>query len=163
MPVGPDEHVRWLDVAVDDAETVEALEGFDQLRKDVAQARLVERSTLGCFPRADGYDRPDVARERFTVHQVHGEEPVAPVVQQFMRGHQVAVRHLRQDAELALEAHEGRPLGVAQHLEGDLSGALPIERLVDHAEAAFADLTQEFEPLGAGEARRNRLHWGCGR
>ena len=57
-------------------------------------------------------------------------------------------------AELLLEQQDRGAVDVAQRLERDLLAALAIERLVDHAHAAHAELADQLEALGSGELAR---------
>ena len=63
------------------------------------------------------------------------------------------MRQVGQQAELALESVERARLDPRQRLERDLHVALPVQRLVDDAHAAGADLALDQEAPGVSQGR----------
>ena len=64
-------------------------------------------------------------------------------------------------AELLLEQQDRGAVDVAQRLERDLLAGLAIVRLVHHAHAAHAELTDQLEALGSRELARVQQLSGC--
>ena len=93
------------------------------------------------------------------VDQLHREEPLVARRDQLMQRHQVRVHEVGQQAKLVLESIQRARFDPGQRLERDLHVALPVERLVDHAHAAGADLALDQEAPGVSQGR-SRLGMG---
>ena len=131
-----DQHVRRLDVAVDDAFRVRVLHGAADLHEQLqplARRQLVSVAELG---------------DRHAVHQLHHEVRPARVGGAGVEHlGDVLVVHQRQRLALGLEAgdHLARVDARLDHLERDLAadGVLLLGH-VDDAEPALADALQEL-------------------
>ena len=83
--------------------------------------------------------------------ELHGEKPVAGVLEQLTEADEVAVPHVLQLAKLVLEAQHRVGAPRLQRLQRDHRVALAIERLVDHAHPTGADPAPHLEAGGALE------------
>ncbi len=132
------------------------IESGNQLGQRRAQPWLVEHTLaappfVGCV----GRTWAGVLDERRAVDdELHREEPMLTIGQQLIQSDQVFVRDVGQRAELALEAVEVRPFGLAEYLEGDTGRTFAVEGFVDDTEPAFAETPNQLEALGAGEDSR---------
>src|SRR3954469_7397745 len=67
------------------------------------------------------------------------------------------MRHVGERAELVLQLVDARGVHTRERLERNLGAAPEIERLVDHAHAAFTNATRDLEPaLGELDATRKQ-------
>ena len=135
-------HVGGLEVAVHDPGAVRGLEPGGELERERQRGRRSERS------------RSLEARgERLALEQLHREHRDVPrlgrVAEHVVDAAHVGMRDPAREADLALEAIA--PLGVgpaigADHLERDRLAELAIERSVDDAHPALAELAADLEP-----------------
>jgi hypothetical protein len=92
-------------------------------------------------------------------HELHGEKPLAGMLDQFAQAHEVRMHESLQCAKLLLEAQQSSRFLPAQQLERDAVAVLAIDGLVHHARAAASELADDAEPIGRHE-RRAHCH-GC--
>jgi hypothetical protein len=92
--------------------------------------------------------------ERSAVDELHREEPLVADGEQLEEERQVRVRQIGESAELRPEAIAPTSVEALQRLEGDAEAALSIVRLVDDAEASFAERAGDLESLRRDRALR---------
>jgi hypothetical protein len=128
--LGRDEHVRRLEVAVQQAGAVQRVDAGGELAERVAQDGLGGRGAA----RADELEPADAGDE------LHRQVPLAAgrVERELLDGDEVAVAEVGGAAELLLEPLDRRLVGARQRLEGD-PAALRIAPLEDDTHAAAAD------------------------
>ncbi len=158
-----DQHVRRLDVAMQDAGAVQGRQAFDQRRQHGAQAIEAQRSVgePDRRPRPPAPARPwarwlgeaaivvgarrgagadvgaEVLEEAAALDQLHREEPLV-AREQVIEGDQVGVDDVGEGAELVLEAVRVDAVDVAHGLERDLGLLDPVVDPVHDAHAAGA-------------------------
>ncbi|MCY1008834.1 hypothetical protein OV079_25410 [Nannocystis pusilla] len=148
-----DEHVRRLEVAVEQALLVQRGDAEHELADQRAQAAVaVGRAHEGAERRAQ-VDAADV---------LHRDEPQVALRVQLVQRDEVRVADLGHAAELVLEAVQLRGAHAEQRLHGDALARARVGRLVYGAHAAGAERAQD--PVRADLAgqcgRRRRLRAG---
>jgi hypothetical protein len=135
-----DQHVRRLEVAVQQVVGVERLDRERQLADQPAHARRV------AAPHSHGGAHVDALDE------FHGDAPRRPVRHQLVERHQIGVTDPGHAAKLVLEAVQLRGAHPQQRLDGHARAVSPVDRLVDDAHAAGADLAEHrVRPEFAGQ------------
>ena len=136
MLVGVEQHVRGLDVAMDEALRVRRVERVRDLCDDRERARRIERAL-----------RAQELAQVGALHEAHDEVEAAVELARVVDRHDVRVlerhRQLRLAREALAEAFVGRELGRHQ-LQRDDALEAEVARAVDHAHSALPD-----ELLGA--------------
>jgi hypothetical protein len=143
----PDQHVGWLEVAVDDAVVVRVGEGLG--RGD--QVRQERKLVVGCR----GAGR--CIGERGPFDQLHRKErlaarPVPDLVQRDDR----RMLQARGDSRLAAEAADRLGGGVEQDLDGHRPVVPPVPGAQDPPHAAARDLVDDEVVVGCHGACRER-------
>jgi hypothetical protein len=140
-----DEHVRGLDVAVDEALLVRGVERLGDLGEELDRALRLERPLLG----------DDLGQVR-ALHVAHREEEDAGLLSCLVDGDDVRVIERGGDARLAQEALAKalvlRELG-RDHLERDLASQALLVGTVDRTHASSAD--ERLDAIG-GDLRPRR-------
>ena len=181
--VVPNEHVRWLEVAMNFSGVVERSETAGELRERVPEPGDVEnatrdghrrvrlrkplyRSRLG-KPHA-GDERGEVvwaqsaahvAHEVDPIHELHREEGVAVRRRnELVKLDEVRVNDVRKRAKFAFELLHLRRAGADQGLQRHVSATLAIERFVHYAHSPGAETRAYLEPARqrAGQIRQHR-------
>ena len=156
-PVGCDQDVGRLDVAMKLAPVGAAPNPVDELPEDVPDALRMERRRRRRSTNV--FDEVDA------VHELHREETIGAVHDELVQRHQVRMRDIRQAAELALEPVDvGRPRAKQRFQRDDFVADLVVD-FVDDAHAASAQLPAHREALGPSElrARSKRGQWRLNR
>ncbi|MCO5166675.1 MAG: hypothetical protein M9894_09950 [Planctomycetes bacterium] len=135
LAVGADQHVRRLEVAVQDAARVRVVHGVGDPRQEVDGA--VERQGAAV----------EQVLERGPGDEVHGEERDPLVDAVAVDGDDVPAREARQRAGLALEALARVGVVVAddEDLERHVAPALEVAGAEDHAHVPAGDLARDLE------------------
>ena len=131
---GVEEHVRRLDVAVQDPRLLGALEPLQHVQHDVHRRAGLERAVR------------DPVGERAARHQLHGDVGEAVVRAGVEHVHAVGIGQGRGDAPFLLEAlQRPRRLGaqLREHLQGDVAVVDLARRLPHLGEPAFAERADE--------------------
>jgi hypothetical protein len=89
--------------------------------------------------------------ERPALDELHREEPAVLGRHELVQDDQVGVHEIGESPELALEAIEGFPARLPQHLEGDPRFALPVVGGIHDAETSGAEARLHREAIGARE------------
>jgi hypothetical protein len=92
------------------------------------------------------------SNELHAVDVLHREEPQALLERELVERHEVGVRHVGDDAELALEPHARGGVVGEQRLQRHPAAALAVDAFVDAAHAAFA---QPADHVVATDAHRS--------
>ena len=112
--------------AVDDVETV------DELCQTGAERAVV---------------RSDEGHQRRAAHQLHREEPVPAVGEQFVEGDEIRVGDVRERPEFPLKTIKRGAFGVAEDLQRDAGAARTIDGFINNPEASFAQSPDQREPF----------------
>ena len=185
-PLGGDEDVRRLDVAVHAPGAVQRDERPRQLGERRAQPllaiggadpgvtrppRAVARlrggaAVVAARPRPGrhrgqhprGLRAAHVAAEIDPLDQLHREEPLRPLGDQIAEAHQVGMADVRDRPELALEPEQQVGVDDGQELERHGHRVGLVERLVDDAHPAPTEESHQSKPRGPPERDRPQLH-----
>ncbi len=142
-----DQHVRRLEIAMDLAAPMDRVEPRGELTHGIAQAGVgPARRITGTHP----------VEERPALDELHGEEPVAAVVEKLAKAYEVAVLDVDPGAKLGLEPVQRLRVELAQGLERDDHRALAIVGLVDHAHATLTEHPAQLESVAPGEVLLGR-------
>jgi hypothetical protein len=93
-----------------------------------------------------------VLEEVAALDVLHGEKPGLALREQLVQSHEVRVMQIGERAELALEAVDAERVDTPQRLERDLGFALPIERQIHRAHAAFTKAALDREAIAPEQA-----------
>jgi hypothetical protein len=152
-----DQHVRRLEVAVQQVVGVERLDRERQLADQPAHARRVATTHSHGGAHVDALD------------EFHGDAPRRPVRHELVERDQIGVADPGHAAKLVLEAVQLRGAHPQQRLDRHARAVSPVDRLVDHAHAAGADLAEHrVRPEFAGQrgdgggARGVAVDWFAG-
>ncbi len=127
-----EEHVRGLEVAMDDPSRVQSRERREHVEADPDRLRDFERTVLQSLV------------QRFAVEQLHGDEQVALVLADLVDLADVGVVHAGGGAGLAPEAAPRRVVVAARdHLQRDRPFEPLVARRIDDAHAALAQLVRD--------------------
>ena len=103
-------------------------------------------------------DTAEIGHQVHTVDDLHGQEPLVALGDQFVELDDISVRQPGQGSKLALESIHPRSLRPAQLLERHLHAALAIVDRVDHAHPSLAEGTNPLEALGHKGQVSHRRH-----
>jgi hypothetical protein len=134
LPAGRHEHVRRLEVAVDDALAVRRVESIRHLDTEIEQGREVDR------PPADSL------AQRLPLEELHRDEPLPLVRIDVVNGADAGVVEGGRGARLALEALEGlglRAEALRQELEGHGTAEAGVLGPVDDPHPSAAHLLDD--------------------
>src|SRR5262249_13538640 len=164
--------VGRFDVAMDLARLMEVDQDLDQLRQRRAQPDLVEgasdrsrgnasrrrqaqrarfRARAGrrgrgrAGPVGPGLERTDVGEKVDSIEQLHGEKPLALLLDQLAQSNQMRVLQIPKRAKLSLEPQDRVRVERPDRLERDPHPGLSIEGLVAYAHTAGTQLTENLK------------------
>ncbi len=169
--LGRGHHVGWLDVAVHHSRAVQHDQCVEQLSQRLAKASLVEARPDGAcrgigvarsrdpahrldptFRALVGNRRSGTSHERRqirSVDELHREEPCRAFVveEKLVESHEIGVADALHGAKLPFESLDPLGLRIAQDFQGDASLVAKVDRLIDVAEAAVTESSNEGEVL----------------
>jgi hypothetical protein len=153
-PLGGDEHVRRLDVAMQLASPMELAEAEHELHERRSRALRSHRAAVA-------RRSADEIHERDAAHQLHREEAIRIVHDELVQRDEIRMGDVRQAAKLALEPEDVLGARPQHRLQRDDLVAPAILHFVDDTHAAGAERAEDGESIGAakvaaGAIRRER-------
>jgi hypothetical protein len=139
-PLGADEYVGGLDVAMELTGGMECLDAFHELPQGVAHAVVVHLPVRV----------PRVFQKVRSTHQLHREEDIPGFISdELVEVHEIRVLNVGERAKFLFEAVDRRRIGLLQSLQCAGAPRLAIENLVD---ASHPTLAEQVDHLISGSS-----------